>query len=173
MSGFDRRQWQGRPRCLLLLGIYSQMSACEGPLPASTPTRPIATMHTAKTKIVCQPQWNSCLLRPKAYYRHDGSAAWIDPIILGTITISWNEIRVPVGCRIYRRDDENPSWFVMEFCLPMGCSNECSRATQRQGCCESKRYGHCPHVSTSLPTTTCDFVRLRSFLQLYHICNLC
>lgn len=119
-----------------------------GPLPASTPTRPIATMHMAKTQIVRQPQWNRCLLRPKAYYRHYGSAAWIDPVILGTITISWNEIRIPVGCRIYGRDDENPSWFVMELSLPLGGSYECPRATQRQGCCESKRCGHCLHVST-------------------------
>jgi hypothetical protein len=154
MSGFDRRQWQGRPRCLLLLGIYSQMSACEGPLPASTPTRPIATMHTAKTKIVCQPQWNSCLLRPKAYYRHDGSAAWIDPIILGTITISWNEIRVPVGCRIYGRDDENSlSRLVQDFSLRVGCRDECSQATQRQARSKRQRYGHYSHASPSLPKT--------------------
>jgi len=53
-----------------------------GALPALTLTRPISTMHTAKTQSVRQPQRNRFLLRPIAYYRHYGPAAWIDPVVL-------------------------------------------------------------------------------------------
>src|SRR6478752_835946 len=153
LSG-DTAQERGEPPAMLL--------------PASPRTRPILTMHTAETQIVRQPQRNRYLLSPIAYDRHYGSAAWIDPIILGAITISWNEIRVPVGCRIYRRDDENTPWFVMDFRLRAGCSNEGPRATQRQGRSEGECYGRYPHAATSLPTMDMRLSRLRSFPQLYH-----
>ena len=44
------------------------MTELEAFYPALTLTRPISTMHTAKTQIVRQPQRNRCLLRPIAYY---------------------------------------------------------------------------------------------------------
>jgi hypothetical protein len=72
-----------KARCRLFCSI--------GALPVLTVTRPISTMHTAKTQSVRQPQRNRCLLRPIAYYRHYGPAAWIDPVVLRAITISWND----------------------------------------------------------------------------------
>jgi hypothetical protein len=120
-------------------------------LPASIPTRPISTMHMVKTQTVRQPQRYCCLLRPIADYWHYRPAARIDAIILGTIAISWNDIRIPVWFRS-GRDDDNPR----EFRLRAGYSNEWFRATQ-QGRSDSERYGHYLHASTSLPTTVMRF----------------
>jgi hypothetical protein len=104
------------------------------------------------------PRRKKYLLIPIAYHRHYGRTVWIDPIILRAITISWNDIRVPVGCWSYDGpDDENPPWFLNDSCLRPGCGNKGFRATQRQGRSESERYGHYPHASTSLPTTDMRF----------------
>jgi hypothetical protein len=119
-----------------------------------TLTRPISTMHTAKTQSVRQPQRNCCLIRPIAYDRHHGPAAWIDAVVLGAITISWNDIRIPVRSFHGHPDDKPLSWFTNNFgILRMSCDTRRSQVTQHQGRSESERYGHCPHASASLPTT--------------------
>src|SRR6202040_1885364 len=139
------------------------MSACGGAeifcsigaLPTLTLTRPISTMHTAKTQSVRQPQRNRFLLRPIAYYRHYGPAAWIDPVVLRSITISWNNIIIPGSWPYYwHRDDKPHPWFTNDFgLLRMGSGIKRPQVTQHQGRSESERYGHCPHASASLPRT--------------------
>jgi hypothetical protein len=92
-----------------------------------SPTRPISTMHTAKTQSVRLPQRNRLLLRPIAYYRHYGPAAWIDPVVLRAITISWNKIVIPVrSCPYYGHpDDRSFPWFTNDFgVLRMRCDTE-------------------------------------------------
>src|ERR1700720_4894509 len=136
------------------------MSACGGAeifcsigaLPALTLTRPISTVHTAKTQSVRQPQRNRFLLRPSAYYRHYGPAAWIDPVVLRAITISWNNIVIPVrSCLKHGHPDDRP-WFTNDFgLLRMRCSTEHPQVTQHQG--HSESYGHYPHALASLPPT--------------------
>ena len=85
--------------------------------PVATLTRPISTMHTAETQIVRQPQRNCYLLRPIAYYRHYGPATWIDPVVLRAITISWNNIVIPVrSCPYYGHPDDRPfPWFTNDL----------------------------------------------------------
>src|SRR6202023_1285423 len=137
------------------------MSACGGAeiicsigaLPALTLTRPISTMHTAKTQSVRQPQRNRFLLRPIAYYRHYGPAAWIDPVVLRAITISWNNIIIPVrSCPYHGHNDDRPlPWLTNDFGLPrIGCGTKRPQVTQHQGRSESERC-HYPHASASLP----------------------
>src|ERR1700737_4306511 len=149
------------------------MSACGGAeifcsigaLPVLTLTRPISTMHTAKTQSVRQPQRNRFLLRPKAYYRHYGPAAWIDPVVLRAITISWNNIIIPGSWPYHGPDDKPHPWFTNEFGLPrMGCGIKRPRVTQHQGRSESERYGHYPHASASLPQTLSE-VRYRDAIR--------
>jgi hypothetical protein len=124
-------------------------SSNAGPL---TLTRPISTMHTAKTQRVRQPQRNRFLLRPKPYYRHYGPAAWIDPVVLRAIAISWNDIRIPVRHR--HPDDKPRPWFTNDFgILRMGWGTQRPQVTQHQGRSESERYGQYPHASASSPTT--------------------
>jgi hypothetical protein len=109
-------------------------------------------MHTAKTQSVRLPQRNRFLLRPKSYYRHYGPAAWIDPVVLRAITISWNNIRIPV--RHGHPDDKPHPWFTNNFGIPrMGCDTKRPQVTQHQGRSESERYGHYPHALASLPHT--------------------
>src|SRR5690349_2932487 len=43
-----------------------------------------------------EPRRKRHLLIPIAYHRHYGRAVWIDPVVLRAITISWNNIRIPV-----------------------------------------------------------------------------
>src|SRR5258707_1286631 len=108
-------------------------------------------MHTAKTQSVRQPQRNRFLLRPKPYYRHYGPAAWIDPVILRAITISWNNIRIPVRPFHGHPDNEPHPWFTNDFSLPcVGCGGRGPKVTQHQCRSESERYGHYPHASPSL-----------------------
>src|ERR1700731_2112938 len=108
-------------------------------------------MHTAKAQIVRQPQRDRFLLRPKAYYRHYGPAAWIDPVVLGAITISWNNVRIPVR-PFHGHPDEKPlPWLTNNFGIPrMGCGTKRPQVTQHLGRSESER-GHYPHTSASLP----------------------
>src|ERR1700726_2791324 len=138
------------------------MSACGGAeifcsigaLPVLTLTRPISTMHTAKTQSVRQPQRNRFLLRPKAYYRHYGPAAWIDPVVLRAITISWNNIRIPVRPFHGHPNNKPLPWLTNDFGLPrISCGTKRPQVTQHQCRSESERYGHFPHASASLPTT--------------------
>ena len=92
-----------------------------------SPTRPISTMHTAKTQSVRLPQRNRFLLRPIVDYRHYGPAAWIDPVVLRAITISWNKIVIPVrSCPYYGHPDERSfPWFTNDFgVLRMRCDTE-------------------------------------------------
>src|SRR5882757_2280554 len=127
-----------------------------GALPALTFTRPISTMHTAKTQSVRQPQRNRFLLRPIAYYRHYGPAAWIDPVVLRAITISWNNIVIPVrSCPYHGHPDDRPfPWLTNDFgLLRMRCNTKCPQVTQHQGRSDSERYGHYPHALASLPHT--------------------
>src|SRR5258707_6989625 len=121
-----------------------------------TLTRPISTMHTAKTQSVRQPQRNRFLLRPIAYYRHYGPAAWIDPVVLRAITISWNNIVIPVrSCPYPGHPDDNPlPWFANDFgLLRMRCDTKRPQVTQHPGRSESERYGHYPHALASLAHT--------------------
>src|SRR5260370_14467482 len=124
-------------------------------------------MHTAKTQSVRQPQRNRFFLRPIAYYRHYGPAAWIDPVVLRAITISWNNIIIP-GSWPYHHghpDDKPHPWFTNDFGLPrMGCGIKRPQVTQHQGRSESERYGHYPHASASLPQTLCE-VRYRDAIR--------
>jgi hypothetical protein len=117
----------------------------------SAPTRPISTHHTAQTQFVRQPQRNRLLLRPIAYHRHDGPAAWIDPVVLGPITVSWNNIGIPIGRRPYDgHPDERPfPWFTNDLGgLRMRCGAQRAQITQDQDRSQScDRY---PHASTSL-----------------------
>jgi hypothetical protein len=125
-----------------------------GALPISAPTRPISTMHTAKTQFVRQPQRNRCLLRPLAYHRHYGPAAWIDPVVLRAITISWNNIVIPIGSWRYdgHPDDGPCSWFTNDLGrLRMRYGTKRAQVTQDQG--RSQSYDRYPHASTSLPHT--------------------
>src|SRR5438874_13451811 len=111
-------------------------------------------MHTAKTQSVRQPQRNRFLLRPIAHHRHYGRAAWIDPVVLRAITISWNNIRIPVRPFHGHPDDKPHPWFTNDFGLPrMGCCTKRPQVTQHQARSESERYGHYPHALASLPHT--------------------
>src|SRR5258707_2710380 len=123
-----------------------------GALPVLTLTRPISTMHTAKTQSVRQPQRNRFLLRPIAHHRYYGRAAWIDPVVLRAITISWNNIRIPVRPYHGHPDDKPRPWFTNDFgLLRMCCATKRPQVTQHQGRSESERCGHYPHASASLP----------------------
>ena len=131
-----------------------------GALPVSAPARPIATMYAAKTEFVRHPQRNGHLLRSIAYHRHYGSAAWIDPVVLGAITISRNNIVVPIGSWPYDgHPDEGPFGR-----LRLRCGTQRVQVAQRQG--RSQSYNRYPHASTSLPHSmdatriSCD-VRVR------------
>src|SRR5712671_1351260 len=123
-------------------------------------------MHTAKTQSVRQPQRNRFLLRPKAYYRHYGPAAWIDPVVLRAITISWNNIRIPVRPYHGHRDDKPlPWWFTNDFGRPrLGYATKRPQVTQHQGRSESERCGHYPHASASLPQRQIN--ELRGLVQV-------
>jgi hypothetical protein len=116
-------------------------------------TRPRHTMHTTKTQSVAQPQRNRCLLSPITYDGHYGRAAWIDPVVLRAITISWNNIIIPRSWPHHGHPDEKPlSWFTNDFgLLRTGCGTKRPRVAQHQGRSESERYGHYPHASASLP----------------------
>src|ERR1700704_5517020 len=107
-------------------------------------------MHTAKTQSVRQPQRNRFLLRPIAYYRHYGPAAWIDPVVLRAITISWNNIIIPVRSCLYHGHPDDLSWLTNDFgLLRMRCGTERPQVTQHQG--RSESYRHYLHASASLP----------------------
>jgi hypothetical protein len=113
-------------------------------------------MDTAKTQFVRQPQRNRCLLRSISYHRHHGSPTWIDAIVLGAITISWNNIVVPVGSRPYDgHPDEGPfPWFTNNLGgLRMRRGTKRAQATQDQG--RSQSYDRYPHALTSLPHAAC------------------
>ena len=93
------------------------------------------------------------LLRPIAHHRYYGRAVWIDPVVLRAITISWNNIGIPVRSWPYywHPDDKPHPWFTNDFGLPrMGCGTKRPHVTQHQGRSESER-GHYPHTSASLP----------------------
>ena len=116
-------------------------------IPALTPTWPISTVHTAKTQSVREPQRNRFVLRPIAYYRHYGAAAWINPVVLSAITISWNKIVIPVrSCPHHGHPDERPfPRFTNDFgLLRMRCCTKRAQATQDHG--RSQSYDHYPHA---------------------------
>src|SRR6202020_2619191 len=103
--------------------------------------------HTQKTPAAPLPKRNRCLLRPIAYYRHYGPAAWIDPVVLRAITISWNKIVITVrSCPYYGHPyDRSFPWFTNDFgVLRTRCDTERAQVTQHQGRSESERYGHYP-----------------------------
>ena len=74
-------------------------------------------MYAAKTEFVRHPQRNGYLLRSIAYHRHYGAAAWIDPVVFGTIAISRNNIVVPIGSWPYdgHPDDGSFPWFTNDL----------------------------------------------------------
>jgi len=122
-----------------------------GALPVSAPTRPIPTMHTAKTQVVRQPQRNRYLLRPIAYHRYYGPAAWIDPVVLRAITISGDNIVIPVGSWRYdgHPDDGPFPWFTnASRRLRLRCGTKRAQVAQGQG--RSQSHDRYPHASTSL-----------------------
>jgi hypothetical protein len=110
-------------------------------------------MHTAKTQSVRQPQRNRFLLRPSAYYRHYGPAAWIDPVVLSAITIPWNNIVIPVRSCPHGHPGERPFlWFTNDFgLLRVRCGTKRAQVTQNQS--RSQSYDHYPHALASLPHT--------------------
>jgi hypothetical protein len=124
-------------------------SAEIGSVPSS-PARPISAYNTAKTQFIRQPQRNRCLLRSIAYHRHHRPAAWIDPVVLGAIAITWNYIRIPVGRRPYdRHPDEGPLTRLANHLIGLGMRHgaESFQAAQDQGRPQScNRY---PHASIS------------------------
>ena len=97
------------------------------------------------------PPLNIYFLISIAYHRRYGRTVWIDPVVLRAITISWNNIIIPVrSCPNYGHPDERPlPWFTNDLGLRMRCGTKRPQITQDQGCSES--YGHYPHASTSLP----------------------
>jgi hypothetical protein len=103
------------------------------------------------------------LLSPVAHHRHDGRAVWIDPVVLRAITISWNNIGIPVRSWPYNRDDQPLPRFTNDFGLPcMGCGTERPQVAQHQRRSESER-GHYPHTSASLPQSQINERRSCSF----------
>jgi len=94
------------------------------------------------------------LLRPIAHHRHYGRAVWIDPVVLRAITISWNNIGIPVRPSHGHPDDKPHPWFTNNVGIPrMGCDTQRPQVTQHQRRSESERYGHYPHALASLPHT--------------------
>src|SRR4051812_10203122 len=104
-------------------------------------------MNAAKTQRVRQPQRNRRLLSAGADDRHDGAAAWIDPVVLGAITIARNEVVIPVGRRQHRHPDERPvPWLAHDpGLLRMGGATEYLEATQQHGGSKRERRGLDPH----------------------------
>lgn len=94
---------------------------------------------------------NCHLLRPVTDDRHDGAAAWIDPVVLRAIAVAWNNIVVP-GRRCRRRDDrhpDRPSRFTNDWAvLRLRCGTEHAHVAQHQG--RSQSYDRHPHLLASL-----------------------
>ncbi len=106
-------------------------------LPVLPPTRPISTMDTAKAQLGRQPGRDIHLLSPVSYNRHDGPAAWIDPVVLRAITISRNNIGIPVRRRCRCRYDGHPGdapfpWFTNNFGLRLRCGTKRDHVAQDQ-----------------------------------------
>ena len=98
------------------------------------------------------PRRNIFLLISIAYHRRYGRAVWIDPVVLRAITISWNDIVIPVRPYHGRDDKPLPWWFTNDFGRPrLRYASKRPQTTQHQGRSESQRCGHYPHASASLP----------------------
>src|SRR6266478_2837190 len=71
------------------------------------------------------PRRNIFLLISIAYHRRYGRAVWIDSVVLRAITISWNNIIIPVrSCPYHGHPDDLP-WFTNDFgLLRMRCGTE-------------------------------------------------
>jgi hypothetical protein len=99
------------------------------------------------------PRRNIYLLISIAYHRRYGRAVWIDPVVLRAITISWNNIIIPVrSCPYHGHPDDKPRprFITNDFgLLRMRCGTKRRQVTQDQG--RSESYSHYPHASTSLP----------------------
>ena len=106
------------------------------------------------------PTRNIYLLISIAYHRRYGRAVWIDPVVLRAITISWNNIVIPVrNCPIHGHPDGRPlPWFTNNLGLRMRCDTERPQVTQDQG--RSQRYGHIlmprPPCHRGKLTSTCS-----------------
>jgi hypothetical protein len=108
--------------------------------------------RAAAAALPVPPRRKRYLLRPIAYHRHYGRAVWIDPVVLRAVTISWNNIRIPVRSWPYHGHIKPRPWLTNDVGVPrMGWGTKCPQVTQHQGRSESERYGHHPHASTSLP----------------------
>jgi hypothetical protein len=139
-----------------------------GRLPASTLTRPISTMHTAKTQSVRQPKRNRFILRPIGYHRHYGPAARIDPVVLSAITISWNNIVIPVRSWLHHGHPDERPLFTNDFgILRLRRDVKRRQIAQNQGHSESERYGLYSHALASLPYQPSGDVRLRAAVRAY------
>src|SRR5437764_15247469 len=85
-------------------------------LSTSSATTPASRCGGCVSASLPEPRRKRHLLIPIAYHRHDGRTVWIDPVVLRAITISWNEIIIPV--RHYNRRDDKPQtlWLSNELC---------------------------------------------------------
>lgn len=94
-----------------------------------------------------KPHRNGFLLRTKADHRDRGWAVWIDPVVLRAITISWNDIRIPIRSWPYHGADEKPfPWFTNHSGRPrLGCRTKRPQIKQHQS--RSESYGPHPHAS--------------------------
>src|SRR5260370_11486587 len=96
------------------------------------------------------PRPNIFLLISIAYHRRYGRAVWIDPVVLRAITISWNNIIIPVrSCPKHGHPREPLPWFTNDLGLRMRWGTKRPQVTQDQG--RSESYGHYPHALASLP----------------------
>ena len=96
------------------------------------------------------PRRNIFLLISVVYHRRYGRAVWIDPVGLRAITISWNNIIIPVRSCLYHGHPDDLPWLTNDFgLLRMRCGTERPQVTQHQG--RSDSYGHYLHASASLP----------------------
>jgi hypothetical protein len=91
------------------------------------------------------------LLIPVTYHRHRGWPVWIDPVVLGAITISGNDIRIPIRPHHGDPEDKPLPRFANHLSLSrVSRGRRSPRIAQHQGRSESEGYGHHLHLSVSL-----------------------
>jgi len=140
-----------RRRCRLLVGDKLKFFCSIGALPVLTLTRPISTMHTAKTQSVRQPQRNRFLLRPIAHHRHYGRGRMDRSGRPEGDNDIVEQYKNPVRPFHGHPDDKPHPWFTNDFGLPrMGCG---TKRPLKQGTVTSADLVHL-ETSTPLPSTS-------------------
>ena len=125
----DMRLWRRKPLPTQAVLGHTAGVTVRGCIPAPLP--------------VPVPRRKPHLLIPIAYHRHDRRAVWIDAVVLRAITISWNNIGIPV--RPYHgRRDVNTNGFGRPR---LGCGSGGPQVAQHQGRSESERCVRYPHAS--------------------------